>query len=518
MYQRLLTRRYLSSKIMPLLAAAAVTLCAMMVLIVWSVMGGFLNMLLASGKAMIGDASISWPLSMGGLTHYEEVIAELESRDEVAAATPMIETFALASFPGLGTTPVQLVGVEPEGYDLVTDFADRLYWRPLDEAERAQAVLDRERALAWRSGGGEGDPVYFDPRLDLDDRVAREVGYGARLSMPHPQTGEEVPAVVPGISVTGINKRTRGGWVRLIGPRLANGSVDITVMPQDENGNPIDLDLAETRTFQVANEFSSGLYEADAKWVIVPLADLQEMLHVDAAGLAADGPAAGGGALPPRPQTVGTSPAKVSHILIRGAEGVTPKQVQAVAEEVYAEVARRHDDMRPAEFLFIYTWEERPGLAQYIAAVKRETVMVVTLFAVISSVAAFLIFSIFWSMVSEKTKDIGILRALGASRGGIAWLFLRYGLSIGVIGAIAGLLLAWLFIHNINAIHSFLAYVLGVEIWSAETYMFTRIPSDLDWVKAALVVVGAIVFSLIGALLPAIRAARMDPVRALRFE
>ena len=127
-------------------------------------------------------------------------------------------------------------------------------------------------------------------------------------------------------------------------------------------------------------------------------------------------------------------------------------------------------------------------------------------------------FAIFWSMISEKTKDIGVLRAIGAGRAGVAWLFLRYGLVIGVVGSLAGGALASVIVLNINPIHEWLGHTLGIYVWDPAVYYFTEIPSRVEPWKAAVVLASGVGSSVVGALAPALRAAWMDPVRALRFE
>ena len=144
--------------------------------------------------------------------------------------------------------------------------------------------------------------------------------------------------------------------------------------------------------------------------------------------------------------------------------------------------------------------------------------MVLFLLLFISFVAVFLILAIFWSMVSEKTKDIGVLRSIGAGRLGVAWLWLRYGVVIGLSGALLGSALAHVVVWNINPIHEWLGRALGLVIWDPSVYYFPEIPHEVIPWKAGVVLLGGVTFSVLGALIPAVKAARMDPVRALRFE
>ncbi|HEX2972001.1 MAG TPA: hypothetical protein VHP11_06690, partial [Tepidisphaeraceae bacterium] len=93
-----------------------------------------------------------------------------------------------------------------------------------------------------------------------------------------------------------------------------------------------------------------------------------------------------------------------------------------------------------------------------------------------------------------------------------------YGAAIGVIGAGLGLLVGWLIVHNINWLHSELGVLMGIEIWKADVYLFDTIPSTMDPKEVAVIVGVAIIASILGAFVPAVRAARMHPVEALRWE
>jgi lipoprotein-releasing system permease protein len=142
----------------------------------------------------------------------------------------------------------------------------------------------------------------------------------------------------------------------------------------------------------------------------------------------------------------------------------------------------------------------------------------------ISIVAIFLIFCIFYMIVVEKTKDIGIIKSVGATDTGVAGIFLGYGLAIGIVGAGLGLLFGYLIVHNINEIHGWMGTITEkllrerVQIWNPEVYAFDTIPNTMDPTEVGVILVVAMISAVLGALVPAVRAARMQPVEALRWE
>lgn len=497
-YQALLTRRYLTSRIMPLLAALAVALCTAMVLIVWSVMSGFLGMLLASGRTLMGDAAITWPVS--GIAHYEDLMERLESRPEIEAVTPTIETLGLVGLPDGSPKIWTLIGVDGPSYDRVTSYADTLWWKPL-----AQPLPK--------------DKHQDDPRLFLSEQYLRD---GLALTERDPMSNQELPAVVPGIWATGYNSRNVGGWTVPRYRFMPDAEVTISVLPLSQRGAAIDV---AAKRFHVANEFQTGLYEVDANTALIRLDALQRMLDMnEAQRVEAFDPFAvevgvDGEESFVEPTVTGVEPARVTTIMIRAAEGVTPIGARDAAREVYTQFAEAHGlEVPDPAFIRIYTWEQREGVRTFIAAVKKEMALTVALFGFISLTAVFLVFAIFWSMVSDKTKDIGILRAMGAGRAGVAWIFIRYGAAIGVVGALIGGAAAWLIVTNINPIHDWLGQAFSLTVWDPEIYFFPQIPNEVNPAAAALVLLGGVLFSVLGAIAPAIKAARMDPVKALRFE
>jgi len=163
------------------------------------------------------------------------------------------------------------------------------------------------------------------------------------------------------------------------------------------------------------------------------------------------------------------------------------------------------------------TWSEMQS--KYVAAIQKEEVLVLIMFGVISIVAVFLILCIFYMIVQEKTRDVGIIKSIGGSTEGIAAVFLVYGAAIGVVGCILGSLMGTAFVTHINDVQDFLARLSPeLRIWSPETYSFDQIPSQWKWSEVLSICGLAIVASILGATIPAVKAGKTWPVESLRYE
>jgi lipoprotein-releasing system permease protein len=133
-------------------------------------------------------------------------------------------------------------------------------------------------------------------------------------------------------------------------------------------------------------------------------------------------------------------------------------------------------------------------------------------------VAAFNIISSLIMLVKDKGRDIAILRTMGATRGMILRVFLLSGASIGIAGTLGGLTLGVLFTANIKTIQGWVEKIAGTQVFNPEIYFLTTLPAVVDWGEVVAVVGMALVLTFLATVYPAWRAARLDPVEALRYE
>jgi len=379
------------------------------------------------------------------------------------------------------------------------------------------------------------------------------------------------PRAVLGIEIeTAAKTRTSLGTYEVNFPRywMHLSDIEVTLLPISRDGR---LQKPDNRRFQIANEFSTGVYQIDSRRAFIGLETAQRMLNLEPGVIADPQALEETGEVVP----IGVDPARVQMVLVRAAEGVSPATLQKAVRETYDRFAAQvlEDDslIRKAPspiYVGVQTWRQQ--LRDIIGPVEKERELMRILFSIVYLVCAGLVLSIFWAIVYEKTRDIGILRAVGASRPGILGIFLAYGLVIGLAGSCIGAFLGWLVTDNINLIHEamgqtapawtwILAFLLailflivaiwnmvrgsmlktllsvvgiivfvglgialylhqGFLMWDPRVYYFNRIPSQVDWFSAVLTMAGAIIFSVLGAAIPAARAADTDPVRALRYE
>jgi len=164
----------------------------------------------------------------------------------------------------------------------------------------------------------------------------------------------------------------------------------------------------------------------------------------------------------------------------------------------------------------VKTWEEFRKVL--LGAIENERVLMAIMLSLVVVVAGFTVFAILSMMITEKRRDIGILSALGATPQGVATLFLMIGFWDWILGASVGALLGTLGALKIDTIERWLSKTLGVEIFNRQVYLFDHIPAVVDPKAVLLIVLGALVCVMLFAAVPALKAGRLHPLDALRYE
>ena len=231
------------------------------------------------------------------------------------------------------------------------------------------------------------------------------------------------------------------------------------------------------KVYKIAAVFEIGMSEYDAAFVFMPLTEAQAYFN--------------GTATSPRSRSTPTIPTG------------SPSSARMVTEAA----------KRP---IFMIDWRQRN--ATFFSALQVERNVMFLILTLIVLVAAFNIASGLIMLVKDKGRDIGILRTMGATQGSIMRVFLITGAAIGVIGDLVGFLVGLAVCLNIESIRQFMSWLTNTELFSPELYFLSQLPADLDVGETTAVVVMALALSLLATLYPSWRAARLDPVEALRYE
>ena len=173
------------------------------------------------------------------------------------------------------------------------------------------------------------------------------------------------------------------------------------------------------------------------------------------------------------------------------------------------------DKLKPM-FFRVSTWEQKQGPLLGAVAIE-QSILNILLFFIIA-VAGFGILAIFSMIVVEKTRDIGVMKALGASTSGIRGIFLGYGLLLGAVGSGVGMAIGLVFVHYINEIERALSQVTHRKVFDDTIYYFDKIPTLVEPFTVFWIVLGALLIAVGASVWPAQRAAHLHPVRALRYE
>ena len=544
MYKLLLCWRYLRTRWIALASIVSVTLGVATMIVVNAVMAGFsyemqtrihgiLSDLVFESHSLSGFQDPQW--------HMDEI--KRAAGDDIVGMTPTVAVPAMLNFQVRGqwiTRQIMLIGIDAATHAQVSDFG-RYLQHPANRGQLSFGLRDggydtvdsqsdttvptrpalegagwphrrmrverervwREKLDADRRAGEGGEAAAAEPSRSVDQQVDAVLAAttadaspaaaedGSDLAAP-PATADPFRQARPieGTRMDPANEQFTGivPGIGLASFRDNAGTDRFLVLPGDDvkitfptSGTP---PKAVSDTFTVVDFYESKMSEYDSNFVFVPIAALQRMR----------------GMIDPQ-----SGLASVNSIQIKLREGADLDRVRDTLRKVF-----------PADLYAVSTWRDKQG--PLLAAVDMEMSVLNILLFLIIAVAGFGILAIFFMIVVEKTRDIGILKSLGASASGIGGIFLGYGLFLGIVGAGAGLALGLSIAWNINTIRAGVEWCTGERVFDPSIYYFYRIPSIVHPFTVLWIIVGAVGIAVGSSVLPALRAARLHPVEALRHD
>lgn len=512
MYKFLLCTRYLRTRYIALASIISVMLGVATMIVVNSVMAGFSTEMRERIHGILADMVLE-AVSMDGTPDPERQMRQIRevAGEYIEAMSPTVEVYGMLSFQWGGggqyiTRPVTIIGIEPESKAKVGTLTEHL--------ENYKPVLDDEGRMIRVAAHNPEDPPNWEllpafleyrrnrinnNRMFQDDDAQelheQTAGRPDENGIPQgileddePAKGNEDPAApLPARLYLGYQlvsfqyedketKKVKPVMMVVPGDDVKLSTVSVGRPPEPKHFNATVVDI-----------FKSGMSEYDSNLVFVNLDELQRVR---------------GMVVPPDDPN--------------GVRSITTIQIKLKDFADAKVVADRLRAAFPPNMYSVRTWEQKQG--PLLAAVDVESTILNVLLFMIIAVAGFGILAIFFMIVVEKTRDIGILKSLGASSRGVMSIFVSYGLSLGLVGSGVGVVVGLLFVRYINEIEKWLTYLTGRKVFDETIYYFPSIPTKVHAMTVISVALGAVAIAILASILPARRAALLHPVQALRHE
>ena len=252
-------------------------------------------------------------------------------------------------------------------------------------------------------------------------------------------------------------------------------------------------DLVNKKTFRFSDDHHSGLVKPDSSMVYLPFDQAQNLCEM--AG----------------------SQKRASAIFIKFARGVNLNEGTEKVTQMWADFVKTKTDSPYQNLLAGVTVQSWPAYyREVIAPMEKEQLMLTLLFIMLGFITVFIIFVVFYMIISHKSKDIGILKSIGVSSPAIAQLFLIFAAIVGAIGSVIGTVAGCIFLIKINDMEDWLFQRYDWQLWDRSVYAIGKIPNNIDWRMITIIICCAIAACIIGVLIPSMQAARRRPAEILQ--
>ena len=278
-------------------------------------------------------------------------------------------------------------------------------------------------------------------------------------------------------------------------PSTPRFTFDITCFPLTAKGAPKRAGLGEvsTKRFRLSDVSCSGLARIDDHVTYLPLADAQYLSGMS--GL----------------------DKRISAVHLKFKEGILLQEGTARVQALWEQFKLAKADA-PLDYLLepvtVMSWKHFRRAS--IAAIEKEETALIIMFTLVGITTVFIVLVVFYMIVNNKRKDIGIMRSVGVSSAGIIGLFGAFAALVGLSGSLIGLVGAWQFLVRINALEDWLNDRIGFQVWDRSMFSIGDIPNEMDPIMVCAIAGSALIACLLGACIPTWQAARLRPIETLQ--
>jgi ABC-type lipoprotein release transport system permease subunit len=432
------------------------------VVVVMTVMRGLVWDFKQKNHNYTGDCVVGTE-SLVGFPYYEDFVKVLENEDFVEAASTVIKSYALVGAEGSQkTVGVEMMGIDAASFIRATGFGWTLHSH---KDKPASAFMPVRQRFQKTTQGLPEIQSFFD---------ANTPGFviGVDMWIHRDSKGE--------YSYDGYN-----GVERLT----------VTCFPLTARGAlaKAGTDLANSKVFYFSDTSESGLARVDGRTIYLPFSETQLLCGM------------------------GEPIKRASRIHIKFKPNVKLEEGCAKVRALWSKFYEQMEGKQEAELLTsvrVQSWKEFGR--ELIAGMEKEQIMLTAMFGLVGLTTVFIVFVVFYMIVSHKTKDIGILKSIGASGWDVVGLFLGFASVLAIIGSAVGIAGGLWFLRDINAIEKWLFERFGFQLWDRTIYAIGEIPHRTDLTMLLVVTGCAVLACLAGALLPSVRAAGEKPVETLQ--